>query len=293
MTSDAISLLLRWVLPIALGTGIAGLARRTGSLSRSGAVAAAFVGTMALWAGWSWGAHLIVWFAIASLASRLGAARKQQHTAGVVAKGGTRDAWQVLANGGVFALLAAWHTALHLWPDVWPSHDTLLTLSTLGAAAALASAGADTLATEVGTWIGGTPWSIRTGQRVPPGTSGAVSLAGTIALISAAILFAWIAVLTQLVYDPSTGGATSAHVVIVAIAAIGGAFVDTFIGAWYQQERWCTTCGESTEQIVHVCGTQTVVHRGLSWLTNDGVNVACTCVGAALAMALAWRWGMI
>ena len=53
-----------------LATGVALLARRAGSLSTSGAVAAALTGTIAVVAGWSWAVVLIVYFVGASLLSR-------------------------------------------------------------------------------------------------------------------------------------------------------------------------------------------------------------------------------
>ena len=52
----------------------------------------------------------------------------------------------------------------------------------------LAAATADTWATEVGTLAGGTPRSIRTLRPVPAGTSGGVSVVGTLASVLGALL---------------------------------------------------------------------------------------------------------
>src|SRR5665213_2130338 len=82
-------------------------AKRAGSLSMSGALAATIVGTLAVAAGWDWGALLLLYFISSSLLSRIGRATKERRTAAIVAKGGARDAIQVLANGGVFAAAAA------------------------------------------------------------------------------------------------------------------------------------------------------------------------------------------
>ena len=80
------------LLAIGLALAIAAAAWSKGSLRTSGAIAATVVGSIALRAGWSWGGFLIVWFAWVTLGSRLGRARKEARTAGVVEKGAQRDA---------------------------------------------------------------------------------------------------------------------------------------------------------------------------------------------------------
>src|SRR2546423_8707588 len=96
----------RWMFGIAAAALVAALARALRSLSNSGAIAAAVCGSLAVAAGWDWGLLLIAYFTSSTLLSRFRADAKQQRTAGRVAKGGARDAVQVLANGGVFALAA-------------------------------------------------------------------------------------------------------------------------------------------------------------------------------------------
>ena len=258
-------------LPLALliALAIALPAWRTGSLSASGATAATLVGATALVAGWPWGAFLIVWFAITTLASQSGRRTKQARTAGVVDKGARRDATQVLANGGVYCLGAA--IALL-------SADRALSAA-CWASAALAAAGADTLATEIGTWIGGTPRSVRTWQPVPAGRSGAVSVAGTGAMVGGALLLAALAVGVGLVPAPRAW--------IVAVSAVTGAMVDTLVGAFVQQHRWCPHCAAVTEQHTHACGRDTITHAGWQWMTNDQVNLVCTVAAALTAILLA------
>lgn len=253
------------LLAIGLAGVIAGAAWRAGSLSRSGAMAAVVVGGVAMTAGLPWGVFLVTWFASASVVSRVGRARKATATAEVVAKGGQRDAWQVLANGGVYAACA-----LGALLDGAQAHA----LAVLGAAS-LAAAGADTLATETGTLWRGQPWSLRTFGRVPTGSSGAVSLPGSLGMAVGAVGFAWASERLGLI-------AASAFWP-VALAALTGSLADTVIGAWWQARRWCPTCERETEQPRHRCGTTTVAWRGLPWLDNDGVNFLCTVIGAGTA----------
>src|SRR5258705_4914502 len=94
------SLVVRAAIGLLATVAIALAARRARSLSRSGALAAVVVGTAAVAAGWGWGALLFLYFVLSTLLSRAGAAEKAARTAGIVEKGGARDATQVIANGG-------------------------------------------------------------------------------------------------------------------------------------------------------------------------------------------------
>ncbi|HEY0929672.1 MAG TPA: DUF92 domain-containing protein [Gemmatimonas sp.] len=258
------------LLAFVVSAGIALAARRAHTLSTSGAIAATIGGTLSIAAGWTWGIFVVVWFLYASVLSRAGRRRKAMQTAGIVAKGGRRDAWQVLANGGVyFALAAAAIIALTL---ALPEHAALAAQI---AAASLIAAGADTTATEVGTWWQGTPVSLRTWSRVPPGTSGAVSVPGTTALVAAALLLTGMAVAIGLVPPEAFWP--------VAVAGIAGALIDTLLGAIVQSRRYCAFCGESTEQLVHRCDTATRADGGWNWMTNDMVNLLCTVTAALIA----------
>lgn len=243
---------------------------RARSLTGRGALAAAAIGAIALIAGVPWGAFLIGWFVVAAVASRMGRAQKAARTAGVVEKPAARDATQVLANGGVFVSAAA----------IAVLHPAWATVAALAAAGALTAAGADTLATEIGTWRGGTPWSLRTRERVPVGTSGAITVVGTVAMVGAAVLLA--------------GGAAALGLIparampAVAAAGVAGAFVDTLIGAVAQERRWCASCARFTEQRTHQCGLPTQHVGGWGRLDNDVVNLLGSATGAIVSVLSAF-----
>lgn len=266
-----------WLIALPVAAGIAATAWRVGALSASGALAAGAVGALSMRAGIAWGGFLILWFALAVLLSRMGRQRKRERMHGIVEKGDRRDARQVLANGGLFAIAAA----LSLLPTM---SDSMLGMLRIGAAASLAAAGADTWATEIGT-LSRRPWSLRLWRHVPVGTSGAVTLAGTTAAAAGAFLLAAIAGLIGLV--------PHAAVLPVAVGGFAGAIVDTIVGAWGQERRWCPACSMATEQHVHDCGAATARQGGLVLmgrsLDNDAVNLLCAVSGAALAVLL-WRY---
>ncbi len=242
---------------------IAFVAYRAGSLSTSGAVAATLTGTVAIAASWGWGALLVGYFVASSLLTRMGAEVKAARTGGVVEKGGARDAWQVAANGGLFALASLVTTVGvgGLWPLV--------------GAAALAAATADTWSTEVGTWLGGAPRSILTLREVAPGTSGGITWWGSFGALLGASFVALLAMVT---------GTPTAMTSSIVIGGVAGAFSDSLLGATVQARRECPTCRANTERHVHDCGTATIPAGGINWMTNDAVNFAATVAGALLAI---------
>lgn len=261
------SLLARSLAGLALAALLALASRHTRSLAASGAWTAVLVGTLATAAGWAWCALLLAFFVSSTLLSRWRQDEKALRTRGVVEKGGERDAWQVLANGGVLALCAL---GALLLPSPW---------WLLAGAGALAGAAADTWATEVGTAIGGRPYHVLGWRPVRAGSSGAVTTAGSVAMLAGAAFIGTIAVL---------GGLAWQEGVAVAIGGVAGALADTLVGATVQERRWCPRCHEATECRTHDCGSATERRGGWARVDNDAVNLTSTVVGAAVAVGAAW-----
>ncbi len=258
-------MMLRLLVGLVAAAAVAAMARRFRSLSTGGAVAATCIGGAAVSAGWGWGAILILYFVASTLLSRVGRAQKEARTSAIVAKGGERDAVQVLANGALFAgaaLAMAWH----------PSPSWLA----LGAGS-LAASTADTWATEIGTLVGGEPRSILSGKSVAAGTSGGVSAAGLLASVAGAAFIAFCAL---------AFGWPNSVVRLVFVGGLVGALADSVLGATLQARRWCEPCSMETERMVHRCGATTGRRRGLAWLDNDVVNFLSNAAGGLLAALL-------
>jgi uncharacterized protein (TIGR00297 family) len=256
----------RWVVGLTLAATVAITARRFGVLSTSGALMATILGTVAVAAGWDWAVVLIVYFVSSSLLTRFRAADKASRVEGRIEKGGARDAIQVLANGGAFAVAAVAYLASG--NDVWR----------LVAAGALAASAADTWSTELGTLARSVPRSILTWKRADVGTSGAVTVVGLLAGLGGAAMVAATARLT---------GWGSSTVVAALVGGFVGCLVDSLLGASLQARRWCAVCRASTEQRIHRCGAETTLTGGLRWLNNDGVNALSSAIGALLGVAVA------
>ncbi|MEN4010663.1 MAG: DUF92 domain-containing protein [Bellilinea sp.] len=262
-------------LQLLLGVGLAALislaAYAARSLSRSGAVAAALLGSAVFGlGGLPWAGLLLGFFISSSLLSRLFRRRKAAVDE-KFSKGSQRDAGQVAANGGIAGLLALLQAALPDSPLPW-----------LAAAAALAAANADTWATELGVLSPVKPRLITTRKPVEMGTSGGITPLGTLAALVGALFIAAIAALL-----PPANVALPPFGVLLAVtlAGLAGSLVDSLLGATVQAIYCCPRCGKETERHPqHTCGAQTRRLRGWSWLDNDWVNAFCTLSAGVLAV---------
>jgi uncharacterized protein (TIGR00297 family) len=274
------SLPLRLILGFFLSLGVAGLAYRRRSLSRSGVLGALLTGTLTLgFGGWAWGLALIAFFVSSSLLTRWHRKRKAALEE-TFSKGGQRDLGQTLANGGLGAALAVL-SVLGPHPD-WAAAFV----------GALAAATADTWATEVGVLSPRPPRLITTGRPVAAGTSGGVSRWGTLAAAGGATFLGGVFYLFALAEWGIgwRGGArdTPPGWIVIPLALAGGlagSLVDSLLGATLQGIYRCPRCGRETERRWH-CGGATAPIRGWPWLTNDGVNFLATLVGAGVAGGL-------
>ena len=262
---------------ILLGIIIAYLAWRARSLSVSGAIAAAICGGLIFgFGGLPWAALLLTFFISSSALSRAFAIRKTSINE-KFSKGSQRDWGQVLANGGIGAMLAI---AYAIWPDqswIWPAY--------VGSMAAVT---ADTWATELGVLSPQLPRLVTTWKPVERGTSGAISLPGTLAATSAALLIG----LVGGIFTTSTGNSSLQGTIILVVAVLGGlsgSLIDSLLGATVQAIYTCPTCQKETERHpLHTCQTPTIHKRGYRWLNNDWVNLTCALTGAMTAAGL-WQ----
>ena len=252
--------------------------RRRGSLSRSGALVAVPVGSIVVaGGGWWWGVLLVVFFATSSVLPRLRKRERAQVTE-IAARGDERDAVQVLANGGLAAMLAA--TAPLVSTDV----RAALFAAFAGAVAAVT---ADTWATELGAFSRVPPRSLTNGRPVAPGTSGGISPLGTGAAAVGALAIAATAAAGQAASWAPAATDGVRLLLGVTVAGFAGSLVDSLLGATVQATYRCPRCASSTEQRVHRCGTPTIPERGLAAIDNDVVNAAASLVGAAVALVIA------
>jgi len=263
-------MILQLVIGFVAAAVIAYAAYRLRSLSKSGAWGALVEGTLIFGlGGWQWAVLLLGFFISSSLLTRL-FGKKKAALDEKFDKGGRRDAGQVLANGGIAAVFATLHV---LFPEAaW---------TWAGFAASMAAVNADTWATELGVLNPTPPRLITNGKSVEKGTSGAVSVLGTLAAAGGS---AFIAILAILVHH-----ATCLFFVLLVLAGLLGALFDSLLGATVQAIYRCPQCDKETEKHpLHKCGAPTALVRGWKWLNNDLVNVGCALSGAGVMLALSF-----
>ena len=244
--------------------GIAYWAFMRNALTPGGALAAVAVGTTIFGLGGAVpGLGLLAFFLSSTALSRYRRGEKEKLTHGVVEKGDSRDAVQVLANGGPAALYCV---AFAL---------TGQTTFYVAALAALAAANADTWATEIGLLSPTAPRDVLTFDEVPAGTSGAVSSTGLVGTAAGALFIGLLAL-----FDVKDGGI--GNMLIIAVGGIAGGFGDSLLGATIQERRQCLDCGATTEQLRHSCDGETVCVAGISGIGNDAVNAIATAWGGAI-----------
>lgn len=165
-------------------------------------------------------------FLLTYAATRAGRVKKER--LGIAEKRLGRSAGQVAANLGLAALvtnrlLVGWAGAHGWMARAGGARPALFVL----ALAALAEAAADTVSSELGQVIGARPRMITTLREVEPGRDGAVSVAGTAAGVTAALVVAAAGAL-------AVGGGVR----MFWIAAAGGVFgllFDSLLGATLEQ----------------------------------------------------------
>jgi uncharacterized protein (TIGR00297 family) len=193
---------------------------------------------------------VIALLVLTSAATRMGRGRKESLGTAESFRG--RGASQVAANLGVAALVCNGLAAILIINSRWFSNVTIGTtpIFVLGLAA-LAEAAADTVSSELGQVLSGTPRMITSLRRAEPGTDGAISLPGTVAGIGAAAIVSaagtWALQGSSQMFAISWG------------AGVFGLFFDSLLGA-------------------------TLERRG--WLNNDAVNFLSTASSAVLALAV-------
>jgi uncharacterized protein (TIGR00297 family) len=184
---------------------------------------------------------------LTSLATRFGRRRKER--LGTAEGRHGRGAAQVAANLGLAALVMDPSVQSALVDTRWLAGRAFSAVFALGLAA-LAESAADTVSSEIGQVLGGTPRMITTLRRVEPGRDGGITLAGTGAgMVAAGVVAAC--------------GAGALHLgpTVLFVSWAGGVFgllFDSLLGATVER---------------------------VGWLNNDAVNFLST--GSAIGFAVA------
>lgn len=244
-------------------------------LSVSGMAAAVGVGTVLYGLGsLKWYVPLLFFFFSSSLLTGW-RKKKKEEISKRYEKTGKRDAGQVLANGGLAALLCMGHAVI--------PHQAWWILYV----GVMATVTADTWATEIGGRMGTRPVSIVTWKRVEPGTSGGISMTGLVGSLAGALAVTLVACLCAAM-EKGTFSSVGEWTILLwsgTLAGFAGSFTDSLLGATIQATYVCNVCGRKVEAKIH-CGQHSTKIRGYRWMTNDWVNFCSSVAGGGLAWLL-------
>ena len=189
------------------------LSWRLRAVTVDGAIAGLGVGLLLSWGlGWAGFAILLTMVGLGTVLSER--------------SGRSRDAWQVLCNGGVAAAFGVFGAGA-------------------AAAGALGAALSDTTSSELGRRFGGTPRRLLFGDPVQAGADGGMSLAATVL----GVLFSWPVPLVAWALGAIPDFAVASG---VAAAAMTGNLVDSVLGAAVQRRL-----GRRGNDLVNAAATTT------------------------------------
>ena len=261
ITSPSYHISEQMVIAIILATLIGIISFYFKFLAVSGSVATFLLATIIYGVGgWKWTTPILTFFIASSLLSKYGNVRKKKFEI-IFDKTDKRDAGQVAANGCVAGkIILLWH--------FFPNNTELYYFYI----ASIAAVTADTWGTEIGTLWKGKPRSIVTLQKVEPGTSGGVSLQGTLG----ALIGAMIVTISAVIVNSSEF--SFPLIALIISSGLIGSLIDSFFGATIQAQ-YQTSSGKLTEKTT-IDGVKTTMVRGIRWIDNDVVNWVCAFSGA-------------
>jgi uncharacterized protein (TIGR00297 family) len=202
----------------------------TRSVSFSGAVGGWVLGAiLILGAGWPLYVALLAFFVIGTAATKLGYSRKAR--AGLAQEGGGRRGFShAFSNVGVAAICAI--AVSRLARTVQDSVTEAELLPMFMGIAALATAAADTTASEIGQLIGKRAFLPLTLKRVPVGTEGAISVEGTLAGLVAGFLVALAGAASVERLFGDVVEFSWGMVLLLTLCAFAGSYLESVAGSW-------------------------------------------------------------
>ncbi len=235
-------------------------------LTISGAFATILMATVIYGLGsWKYTMPVLAFFVLSSLLSKI---RKtvRKDVEEYFEKSGTRDFGQVFANGGTACIILLLNELIVI-NNVYQLY-----------VASLCIVAADTWATEIGTIKKTRTYNIRNFKLTKQGTSGGVSVIGTIGALFGASSVSLSAVIW-------IGESYTYFLGTTIIVGVLGSLLDSLLGSTFQAQYICNQCKKITERYNH-CNTLTSFYSGVKWINNDRVNFFASLFGVIILLLL-------
>ena len=275
-------LLLRLILAIIVFPPLALLLVRTKSLTKPAILVAGALGLYLFIASPLFLILLLFFLASSSLLEKIKQNEDQKKADEITEKTGKRDSWQVLANA-IIPLF--WVIFIQIQSAEFIQDLTLTQVPALCAfLSSISAATADTWATEIGVKSGSTPRLLMNPKKkVTPGTSGGITLFGTLGGVAGISAIIAIYLFTTFVFSIESEESLSLstitlHVLFIFVGGITGLFADSLLGSWIQAQYYCPVCMRHSEKKQHPACLPTNDQplkkiKGQIIVTNDVVNL--------------------
>ena len=250
-----------YVMPILITPLVIAFSHTKNALTKGGIIAALILDVVISVSLGNFGfIILLAFFAFGVLVDKI-KKRYDKARQNIEKKGTKRDAVQVLANATIPAISAVLYFIFK---------EQIFVVAFV---ASLAEALADTVASGIGAFSRSTfdPFRMRKCEK---GISGGMSILGTLASILGATIISALAL--------AFGRITLTESLIILIAGFLGGVFDSMLGSLLQVKYKCIVCGKILEREEH-CGERTHKYSGLSFVTNDTVNLLGTLFSAVIA----------
>ncbi|HQI47279.1 MAG TPA: DUF92 domain-containing protein, partial [bacterium] len=119
---------------------------------------------------------------------------------------------------------------------------------------------------------------------VPAGTSGGISVIGTLGSAMGSLVLAGVSWLAAPHHSPSLLGGR--EFLLLFGAGLAASLFDSLLGATLQARFRCPVCHKETEKRHHCGGQATDFTGGLRWMNNDRVNMAAAVFAILVVYAL-------
>jgi uncharacterized protein (TIGR00297 family) len=287
--------LARVVLAFLVATGLAVRGRKRGSLSASGSVAAFVVGFLSFASSARFGLTLITFYVTSTKATRFRSALKARVEDEHGGPSGNRGASQVCASSAPAVGAALVYCFLFRWDSPILRAAPLRSSLNLFYMLYFAACSGDTFASELGTVLGSAaarPFLITAPtRRVPRGTNGGVTLAGTAASAIGGLVIG----ITYYLLGPDLAPAQLALLPLGLLGGLLGSALDSLLGSVLQLSVEDTGTGiilrglpppdsPAARRVRHICGRDI-----LSGETVNLIAAALTGASAPLALPLFFR----
>ena len=251
------SLILYYIAPILLTLPIVVLVYEKKALTKAGIILAIALDLVASIAFGNIGFVILIGFFGGSLIADKLKKRGKEHKK-------PRNAIQVLANGSLGIVFGI----LYL---IFNSSIFLVAFASV-----FSEALADTASSGIGS-RSEKAFDVFRMKKVSAGTSGGISLIGTLSSLISAALIAGISAIS-----PEIG---FIEALIVLTSGFLGSIFDSLLGSLLQGKYKCSICGEETEERVH-CNEKTTKISGLEWMNNSAVNFFSTLFASVVSIIL-------